>query len=66
MNLRIRALMGQIGDLARANGFDKGRVLSKTNRHGELVIALLIPPRSPGEWTPDEREAKRKARGERS
>lgn len=50
MNLAIRALMNQIEELAHARGFERARVLSKVNRHGELVIGLLIPPRRLDEW----------------
>jgi hypothetical protein len=49
MNLMVRALMQQIEELAKSKGI-VGRVLYKTNQYGELVIALLIPPRHPGEW----------------
>ena len=68
MNLAIRALMNQIEDLAHARGFDRARVLYKVNRHGELVIGLLIPPRTLGEWgepparSRDEKRASREKR----
>jgi hypothetical protein len=45
----LRALMAQIHDLAKAKGFTESRVLHKVNARGELVIGLLIPPRTPGE-----------------
>jgi hypothetical protein len=67
MNLWVRALMTSIDDLAKAKGVI-GRVLSKVNVRGELVIALLIPPRTPGEWgepPKTTREQKRASRGER-
>ncbi|MGO9833317.1 MAG: hypothetical protein ACLP1X_03805 [Polyangiaceae bacterium] len=63
----IRALMHSIGDLAKEKGID-GRVASKVNARGELVIALLIPPRTPGEWadapkpTREQKRASREAR----
>ena len=69
MNLLINSVMAQIGLLAAAKGFDGARVLSKVNRRGELVIALLIPPRTPGEWEPEglqARELKRQSRQQRS
>jgi hypothetical protein len=68
MNLVVRALMQQIEELAHARGFERARVLSKVNRHGELVIGLLIPPRSLDEWgqgpklTRDEKRASREKR----
>ena len=68
MNLMIRALMNQIEELAHARGFERARVLSKVNRHGELVIGLLIPPRKLDEWgeTPARsREEKRASREKR-
>lgn len=67
MNLWIRALMTSVDDLAKAKGVT-GRVLSKVNARGELVIALVIPPRTPGEWAerPEAtREQKRASREER-
>jgi|HubBroStandDraft_1064217.scaffolds.fasta_scaffold117285_2 hypothetical protein len=72
MNLTIaaRVLMGQIDDLAKKVGFLAARVDVKVNAHGELVIAVLIPPRTPDEWGPpstfDRREAARLARQQRS
>ena len=68
MNLAVRALMHQIEDLAHASGFERARVLSKVNHRGELVIGVLIPPRTAGEWTPppqDVREQKRASREKR-
>ena len=68
MNLMVRALMSQIEELARARGFEQARVLSKVNRHGELVIGVLIPPRTLDEWggapkqTRDEKRASREKR----
>jgi hypothetical protein len=68
MTLLVRALMNQIEELARAQGFERARVLAKVNRHGELVIGLLIPPRTLDEWgeppklTRDEKRATREKR----
>jgi hypothetical protein len=72
MNLTIgvRVLMGRIDDLAKNSGFPASRAAAKVNTRGELVIAVLIPPRHPDEWGPpstfDRREAARLARQERS
>jgi hypothetical protein len=69
MNLLVHTIIAQIGALAAAKGFAGARVLSKVNRRGELVIALLIPPRTPGEWEPEGlqvRELKRQSRQQRS
>jgi hypothetical protein len=72
MNLTIgvRVLMGRIDDLAKKSGFPASRVDAKVNDRGELVIAVLIPPRTPDEWGPpssfDRREAARLARQQRS
>ena len=68
MNLAIRALMNQIEELARARGFEHARVLHKVNRHGELVIGLLLPPRKLDEWgeaPPRSRDEKRASREKR-
>jgi hypothetical protein len=68
MNLDVRALMSQIEALARDRGFERARVLSKVNGHGELVIGVLIPPRTLDEWgTPPKpsREQKRVSREKR-
>ena len=68
MNLDIRVLMSQIEELARARGYEKARVLSKVNRHGELVIGVLIPPRTLDEWgtqAAETREQKRLSRERR-
>jgi hypothetical protein len=51
MNLLINALKIAIDDLAKAKGLKNARVDYKVNRRGELVVALIIPPSRPGEWT---------------
>ena len=51
MNLLINALKGELKDLAKAKGLDQARVLDKVNARGELVVAIIIPPRRPGEWS---------------
>ena len=69
LTLGVRTLMNQIDGLAKGMGFSKARVQVKVNRRSELVIALLIPPRTTDEWGPplgfDPREAARRARLER-
>ena len=70
LSLGVRALMNEIDRLAKTNGFEQSRVDVKVNRRGELVIAVLIPPRMPDEWgaplASDRREAARLARQQRS
>ena len=61
MNLVVHALMQQIEDLAKAKGFTAARVLSKVNAYGELVIAVLIAPRTPNEWGPPATREQKKA-----
>lgn len=51
MNLLINALKNALHQLAIAKGVTGGRVLHKVNARGELVVALIIPPSRPGEWT---------------
>jgi hypothetical protein len=46
----VRVLMGQIADSAHKMGFSSSRVDVRVNARGELVIAVLIPPRHPDEW----------------
>jgi hypothetical protein len=65
MNLTIRALMHQIEELAHAKGFERARVLSKVNRHGELVIGLLIPPRTLDEWAESPRRTREEKKADR-
>jgi hypothetical protein len=52
MNLGVRSLMAKIETAAKAEGFHEVRVLFKVNAHGELVVACIIPPRTPHEWGP--------------
>ena len=70
LTVGVRALMSQVHDIAMKTGFSSARVDAKLNRHGELVVALLVPPRSPDEWGDppplDRREAARRARQSRS
>jgi hypothetical protein len=68
MNLLVKSLMSQIGEVARAKGFEHARVLSKVNKHGELVVAILISPRMANEWGEPPtrtREQKRESREKR-
>jgi len=51
MNLLLDHVKNAISDLAQAKGIKGARVLDKVNRRGDLVIALIIPPSRPGEWT---------------
>lgn len=62
MNLGLQALMRRVEEVAREKGYNAARVLSKVNAHGEFVIALLIPPRTPGEWGSPTREQRRVSR----
>jgi hypothetical protein len=61
--------MAQASDLANKYGFWQARVDVKVNSRSELVVALLIPPRTPDEWGPlpgvNRRETARFARQER-
>jgi hypothetical protein len=41
----VRVLMGQMADSAQKMGFSSSRVDVRVNARGELVIAVLIPPR---------------------
>jgi hypothetical protein len=50
LSLGVRALLNEIQNLAKARGFEGARVDSKVNGRGELVLALLFPPRTPEEW----------------
>ncbi len=62
-------LMGQMADSAQKMGFSSSRVDVRVNARGELVIAVLIPPRHRDEWgspsTFDMREVARVARHQR-
>jgi hypothetical protein len=64
MHLVVRALMQAIDDLAKSKGI-VGRVLYKTNAYGELVIALLVPPRHPGEWGETEKATREQKKASR-
>jgi hypothetical protein len=50
LSLGVQVLMNDITGLAKAKGFEHARVQAKVNVRGELVIAVLIPPRVPDEW----------------
>lgn len=51
MSLLTDQVRHAIADLAKARGLDRARVREKVNAQGELVIALIIPPKYPGEWS---------------
>jgi hypothetical protein len=61
MNLSVRALMQKIENAAKSEGFHEVRVLYKTNAYGELVVACIIPPRTPHEWGPPATREQKKA-----
>lgn len=69
LTIGVRAMMSQIDDIAKRTGFANARVDVKVNMRGELVVALLIPPRTRDEWGPpthfNRREAARLARMDR-
>ena len=58
-----RRLAKVLGAVARSSGFDAARVVARVNDHDELVISIVVPPRTPGEWLSllDKREAKQRA-----
>jgi hypothetical protein len=68
VNLGLRALMNRFEEAARERGYPTARGAWKVNARGELVIALIIPPRTPGEWddepraTREQKKAAREAR----
>jgi hypothetical protein len=69
LSLGVRVLMQQLENLAKSSGFPKARVLPKLNVRGELVLGVILPPATPGEWGEaprDRREEKRLARQRRS
>jgi hypothetical protein len=70
LTLGVRVLMNELEALAKSKGFGMARVQAKVNVRGELVLAVIVPARTPGEWGEppelDVREAKRRARERRS
>ena len=52
MNLLVRAVASALADIATAKGLENARVDWKTNKRGELVIAIIVPPKFPGQWEP--------------
>jgi len=48
VNLLVQQLKASIAELARRKGLVGARVLEKVNRYGEVVIALILPPRENG------------------
>jgi hypothetical protein len=71
VTLLVQAILQQLQELATRKGLLSARVASKVNDRGELVLALIIPARYPGEWQkpedePDDRERKRLSRQQRS
>jgi hypothetical protein len=68
MSVGLRELLVRAETLAREAGYARARVAWKTNRHGELVVGIIIPPRTPGEWdeplraTREDKRASRQAR----
>jgi hypothetical protein len=44
------AAVARRGDHHAPKGLKNARVLDKVNQRGEVVIAIVILPRQPGEW----------------
>jgi hypothetical protein len=55
----------EVAELVRSRGFSTARVATKVNAYGELVVAVLIPPRHPGEWDEANRDQKKASREKR-
>jgi hypothetical protein len=51
MNLLVNQLKLSLADLAKAKELANARVEHKVNAKGELVVAIIVPPSRPGEWT---------------
>jgi hypothetical protein len=51
LSLGVRVLMGALEALAKSKGFADVRVLPKVNARGELVLGVILPPRTPREWS---------------
>jgi hypothetical protein len=69
MPLAVSVLMRELEALTQSKGFSKARVKSKVNARGELVLGVIIPPRTPNEWGDPPsalREEKRRSREKRS
>ncbi|MGA3124102.1 MAG: hypothetical protein ABSF69_25360 [Polyangiaceae bacterium] len=70
LTLGVRVLMHELEASAKAKGFTTARVQAKVNVRGELVLGVILPARTPGEWGEpsklDVREAKRRSREQRS
>lgn len=60
LKMKPHGLFHKILDVARAE-YPNCRCDYKTNAKGELVIAAIIPPSYPGEWS-DVNEAPRRGR----
>ena len=50
LNLLVRAVASALTDVAKEKGLVNARVDWRTNKRGELVIAIIVPPKTPGEW----------------
>ena len=51
-DLLVNAIKGRLYGVIEQSGLkDKARVDYKTNKRGELVMAIIIPPSTPGEWS---------------
>jgi hypothetical protein len=54
--------VARLEELAHKDGYAGARWATKVNAAGQLVVALILPPRHEGEWAAaavDAREAKR-------
>jgi len=67
MNLLTRRAKADLEKLVEQLQLKGARVSHKVNARGELVLAVIIPPAYPGEWSSEtsSRDEKRQRRGER-
>jgi hypothetical protein len=50
MSAMVEAVISGIESLATSKGFSYFRAGLKVNAKGDLVVALILAPRRPGEW----------------
>lgn len=47
----VNALKSALSELVKKKELKNARVLARVNARGEMVVAIIVPPSRPGEWT---------------
>ena len=51
----MNQLKTRLAEIAKRFGLVNARIDHAANKKGELVLAIIVPPSKPGEWSDDQK-----------